>query len=53
MKIVGFARFVFGPGEAFGDRAGEVVEDASGERGRVFAFASALGEALELSMPWM
>ena len=30
IKVVRFARFVLGPGEAFGERAGEAVDGAGG-----------------------
>jgi hypothetical protein len=43
IKVVGFARFVFGAGEAFGERAGEDVDGAGGDTGHRFDFG--LGEA--------
>ena len=43
IKVVGFARFVLGAGEAFGEHAGEAVEGAGGDTGPRFDFG--LGEA--------
>jgi hypothetical protein len=43
IKVVGFARFVFGAGEALGERAGEAVDGAGGDTGPRFDFG--LGEA--------
>ena len=40
---MGFARFVLGPGDAFGERAGDVVDGAAGDTGPRFDFG--LGEA--------
>jgi len=42
IKVVGFARFVLGPGEAFGERAGEALDGAAGDTGPRFDFG--LGE---------
>ena len=43
IKVVGFARFVLGAGEALGERAGEAVVGAGGDTGPRFDFG--LGEA--------
>ena len=43
IKVVGFARFVLGAGEALGERAGEAVDGAGGDTGPRFDFG--LGEA--------
>ena len=43
IKVVGFARFVLGAGEAFGEHGGEALDGACGDSGPRFVFG--LGEA--------
>ena len=43
IKVVGFARFVLGTGEALDERAGEAVDGAGGDTGPRLDFG--LGEA--------
>ena len=43
IKVVGFARFVLGAGEAFGEQDGEALDGAGGDTGPRFVFG--LGEA--------